>query len=407
MHPCLVLKKLYDYKWMQCNANQKIRMNKYLLSAFLLGSSLCSPLVLSANTLPSQAEQPVVSEESILAKVKKMLPNVHGYLQTGYNYGNSQGDNTSSFKVNRLRLFVDKEINKTFDLRVQTELFSGSVDGTKYHKRVMTVMDAYVNINLGKRFKMRVGQYFVPLGFENYNISPATLELVNFSDICFRMECRNPISSPLLIDYGRDIGVMVHGDLFENTKKGFSYVNYVLSVANGSIPTLNDDNKSKDIVGRLTVQPVKDLLLMGSYSWGESQGMGLGEQLSKYTPLHRMVAGAWYKSPTGFSIRAEYGQMWSQVGGQQVVDETGFYALASQRIGRFTPVLKYEQYRDRMQKTSAVNRSQAVAGLNYQIHPSVKLQVDYGLVYYPEAVRNAGVRDGLGDRFNAVLLVNF
>ena len=382
-------------------------MKKYLFSALLLGSSLYNPCILRANMLPSQSGQREIDEQSILEKVQRMLPKVHGYLQAGYNYGNKQGDNTSSFKVNRLRLFIDKEINKTFDLRVQTELFSGSFDGTKYHKRVMTVMDAYVNINVDKRFKMRVGQYFVPLGFENYNISPATLELVNFSDICYRMECRNAISSPYLIDYGRDIGVMVHGDLFENTEKGFSYLNYVLSVANGSIPTLNDDNKSKDIVGRLTVQPVKDLLLMGSYSWGESQGLGLGEQMSKYMPLHRMVAGAWYKTSQGLSIRAEYGQMWSQLGGQQVVDEAGFYAVVSHRFGRFTPVVKYELYRDRMQKTSAVNRNQAVAGLSYQIHPSVKLQVDYGLVYYPQAVLDAGVRDDLGDRFNAVLLVKF
>ncbi len=389
-------------------------MFKSVHCALFAGALLCSSPLFATNTQNTEKEivlkeetKSTIDENALLEKVKKMLPKIHGYVQTGYNYGNSNGDNTSSYKVNRLRLFIDKEINKTFDMRIQTELFSGSVDGTKYNKRVMTVMDAYLNININKKFKLRVGQYFVPLGFENYNISPATLETVNFSDICFRMECRNPISSPNLIDYGRDIGLMVHGDLFENKEKGFSYVNYVLSVANGSIPTLADDNKSKDIVGRLTVRPTKNLQLMGSYSWGESQGLGTSEQMSKYTPLHRMVVGAWYQTPSGFNARAEYGRMTSNYNNMNLVDENGFYALVSQKFGKFTPVLKYEFYRDNNLKTSTVNRDQAVAGVTYEFNNSVKLQVNYGLIKYQDAVINAGVKTGIGDSFNAVFLVKF
>ena len=389
-------------------------MFKSLHYALFLGATLCSTPLFALNNNTTEkvtiAEEPgknQLDEKTLLEKVKKMLPKIYGYVQTGYNYGNSNGDNASSFKVNRFRLFIDKEINKTFDLRVQTELYSGSIDGSKYNKRVMTVLDAYLNINIDKRFKMRVGQYFVPLGFENYNTSPSSLETVNFSDIAYRIECRNPISTPYLIDYGRDVGLMIHGDFFENKDKGFSYIHYALSVANGSVPTLNDDNKSKDIIGRLMVQPVKNLRLLGSYSWGESQGLGTSEQMSSYTPLHRMVVGAWYQTPSGFNVRSEYGTMTSNYKNQNLVDEYGFYALVSQKFGKFTPVLKYELYRDNKLKTSAVNRDQLVAGVTYEFNNSVKLQLNYGLIKYQDEVIDAGVKSGIGDSLNAVFLVKF
>lgn len=142
-----------------------------------------------------------------------------------------------------------------FDIRAQFECFSTSVDGTPYRKKGITVMDAYVTAHVKESLHFRAGQYFLPIGFENYDISPATLETVDFSNICYRMVCRNAISSPDLIDYGR---------LFKNKEQDFSYLSYNISVTNGSVITLNDDNKSKDFVGRLTFKPIKDLQKVNS-----------------------------------------------------------------------------------------------------------------------------------------------
>ena len=83
------------------------------------------------------------------------------------------------------------------------------------------------------------------------------------------MECRNTISSADLIDYGRDLGVMAYGDLFKSKDQKFSYLSYQLSLTNGYLPTLNDDNKSKDLVGRITIRPVEKLRIIGCYNCGE------------------------------------------------------------------------------------------------------------------------------------------
>ena len=64
---------------------------------------------------------------------------------------------------------------------------------------------------------MRVGQFYTPLGYENYDISPATLETVDFSNIVYRMACRNPYEYNL-VDYGRDLGIMFIGDAFDSGK---------------------------------------------------------------------------------------------------------------------------------------------------------------------------------------------
>ena len=50
-------------------------------------------------------------------------------------------------------------------------------------------MDAFVTAKISKAFQVRVGQYYLPLGYENYDLSPSTLETVDFSNICYRMVC--------------------------------------------------------------------------------------------------------------------------------------------------------------------------------------------------------------------------
>ena len=172
-------------------------------------------------------------------KLLSILPKFSGYIQTGYNWGDKNGDNRSSFQLKRMRLIIDKKVSKTFDFRAQLECFSGSVDNSAYKKKVITVMDAFVNAHITDALHFRAGQYYLPLGFENYDISPSTLETVDFSNICYRMVCRNAISSADLIDYGRDLGVMAYGDLFKSRDQKFSYLSYQLSLTNGYLSLIH------------------------------------------------------------------------------------------------------------------------------------------------------------------------
>ena len=90
---------------------------------------------------------------------------------------------------------------------------------------------------------------------------------------------------------------MAYGDLFKSKDQKFSYLSYQLSLTNGYLPTLNDDNKSKDFVGRITIRPVEKLRIIGCYNWGEYKGLNENGDTKDYLPMNRFITGAWYYDP--------------------------------------------------------------------------------------------------------------
>ncbi|MBD8388981.1 porin [Dysgonomonas sp. BGC7] len=357
-------------------------------------------------TTPEVAQSDNDKLISQLSKVISELPKISGYIQTGYNWGDKNGDNKSSFQMKRMRLFIDKKLSERFDIKVQFECFSGSRDGSVYKKKVITVMDAFVNAHINKNLHFRAGQYYLPLGFENYDISPATLETVDFSNICYRIVCRNAVNSPDLIDYGRDIGVMAYGDLFENQDKGFSYLSYNLSLTNGYIPTLDDENKTKDLVGRLTLRPIKDIRIMGSYNWGEYKGTSKEGTPSNYLQTNRYVVGAWYQSPIGLNIRTEYGRVRSS---EANVKEEGLYVLASYNIGKIMPVARWDMYRDKINETSLNNKDNLLLGCTYEVSKNFKLQANYIHSIYTDKAKDYTLngKTGSGNSLQIMCIAKF
>ncbi len=59
------------------------------------------------------------------------------------------------------------------------------------------------------------------------------------------------------------------------------------------------------------------------------------------------------------------------------VEEDGFYALAAYRFGKFLPVVRYDMYRDKTNKTSANNRDAYLVGCTYELIKNLKFQVNY------------------------------
>ncbi len=394
-----------------------------LFCSFLLSTPLSASLVEDTQSVESSTEVLETSEQQktsitrdelanqvygdVMDKISQVMPRFSGYIQSGYVWNDKNAGDNSTFQMKRMRLFIDKKISDIFDIRAQFEVFSGSTDA-EYKKRLMTVMDAYINAHLSKEVHFRLGQYFLPLGFENYDLSPMTLETIDFSSITNRMVCRNAVSTPNLIDYGRDIGIMMYGDLFQDANKKFNYLSYALSLTNGQLPTLNDNNKSKDFVGRLTFRPIEKLRILGSYNWGEYQKLGNEETVKtkNYVPMGRIVAGAWYYDPEGLSLRAEYGHLKSKDAG---VKEDSFYALAAYKIDKFLPVVRWDMYRDRQNKYASTNVDALLVGCTYQIIKDVKIQAAYTYSIYTDKAKDSilGSKTGNGNGFQIMCLAKF
>ena len=337
---------------------------------------------------PTAEATPAPQEKSTWEKILANMPKISGYLQTGWNWAQDSYDNshaTSSFQAKRLRLIMD---GKKVDFRLQIEAFNGIAGSTNGNgQKNLQVMDAFATWKVMPEFKIRAGQFYTPLGYENYDISPKTLETVDFSNIVYRMACRNPYEYNF-VDYGRDLGVMLMGDLFDSGK-GFRYLHYDLALTNGSIPCKDDDNSSKDFYVSATVRPVKFFNIKATYNYGKYKDNSKIADGSKYNPMHRFVVGAWYNDPQGIDLRAEYGLLKSKVDGQKRLDEQGAYVLAGYHAGKWLPMVRWDMYRDKMQNTvnskgetiqkcsANYNYNRILVGVNYQLFKNVTIQFNY------------------------------
>lgn len=369
--------------------------------ALLLCGALIAPGLASANPeeKPAPAAETVTAEAPAVEKEKtgwekflEKLPKISGYLQSGWNYTSNANSSTSSFQAKRLRLLLDGKVGEKVDFRLQIEAFNGISGSTNGNgQKNLQVMDAFATWKIVPEFKVRVGQFYTPLGYENYDISPATLETVDFSNIVYRMACRNPYEYNL-VDYGRDLGIMFIGDAFDSGK-GFSYLHYDVAITNGSIPCKDDSNQSKDIYVSLTVRPFKYFNIKGTYNWGEYKSVelagGKGVGSGSYNPMNRYVVGAWYDNPKGLNLRAEYGHMKSAVGGVDVVKENGAYVLAGWHLGKFLPIVRWDIYEDCVNTGTANNYNRILLGCSYQIFKNMKLQVNYGHFMYSGDAKDA------------------
>ena len=369
--------------------------------ALLLCGALISPGLALANPEenPAPATETVTAEAPAVEKEKtgwekflEKLPKISGYLQSGWNYTSNANSSSSSFQAKRLRLLLDGKVGEKVDFRLQIEAFNGISGSTNGNgQKNLQVMDAFATWKIVPEFKVRVGQFYTPLGYENYDISPATLETVDFSNIVYRMACRNPYEYNL-VDYGRDLGIMFIGDAFDSGK-GFSYLHYDVAITNGSIPCKDDSNQSKDIYVSLTVRPFKYFNIKGTYNWGEYKSVelagGKGVGSGSYNPMNRFVVGAWYDNPKGLNLRAEYGHMKSAVGGVDVVKENGAYVLAGWHLGKFLPIVRWDMYEDCVNTGTANNYNRILLGCTYQIFKNMKLQVNYGHFMYSGDAKDA------------------
>lgn len=359
--------------------------------ALVLGCAMFAPSLAFAEPA---AEPAPAGEQTKWEKVLANLPKVSGYLQTGWNWTKNDLKTSNSFQAKRLRLMVDGKVGEKIDFRLQLEAFNGIAGSTNGNgQKNIQVMDAFATWNIVPEFKIRAGQFYTPLGYENYDISPATLETVDFSNIVYRMACRNPYEYNF-VDYGRDLGIMFMGDAFDSGK-GFRYLHYDVAVTNGSIPCKDDSNKTKDVYASVTVRPFKHFNIKGTFNYGEYEskalggGAGMAAPKQHYNPMTRFVVGAWYNNPEGLTLRGEYGQMKSSVGGQDFVKETGAYVLAGYRFGKFLPVVRWDMYKDDVNTTTANNYNRILIGCTYQMLKNVKFQVNYGHFMYDDAASKA------------------
>lgn len=359
-------------------------MKRFLIAVSLLFVSIAGAAQAGDSLTMEQRlmalENKVADQCNIIGRLSSYV-HASGYLQAGYEYNDG---GKSSFFLKRARVILSGEIYKgaagLVDYKFQTE-FSGSVKVLDMYARYMPVKEAGV----------KLGQFKSPFTIENSEYAPTSLEFVNYALLTQRFARMGDREMTGISASGRDIGAEFLGSALH--RDGFSVLNYELAVFNGYKLNSSDDNKSKDLVGRLIVKPFKELSIAGYAQYGEGNYPVFDEEKQKlvyeddykYHHMYRYGAGAAYKGEKSF-VRAE-----AAVGKISTRVSRGAYIAAGQEFVKNWTFAGRVDYFDEDISTGKVCEFDYTAALTYK--PIKNLSVALNYVF---ADRRGGAVDSNG-----------
>lgn len=207
-----------------------LTMNLLLKRCFLLAFCLSLGLCLCA-----QKNDTIITMQDVLTKVSTLAEKIelHGYAQAGYTWKNQDEVNTNTFDVKRVLFWAKANVTDRLSF-----LFM--------HDFLSVAQEFYVDYRFSRKseFKVRFGQFKNSFSMQN-PLSPTKLDLIDCysQSVLYLAGCgTDPLNG---VQYGRDLGIMLYGDLFKDK------LHYEFAVMNGSGINCKDNNNFKDIIGKL------------------------------------------------------------------------------------------------------------------------------------------------------------
>lgn len=194
-----------------------------------------------------------------------------GYGQVDSRFYFDDAPARDTFLIRRLRLGLEGSFFKYYDYKVLTDFGSG-INSTAQNDNFL--QDAFLNIHYTPKFQVQFGKFK----------EPVSLELLQSDSKLLFVER----GLPTLLAPNRDVGIMVHGELFDDR------LNYALGIFNGVTDGGSDDvetsNSGKEFAGRVFAHPFKSaenkLLHDLAFGIGGSYG-DRGEELPGYVTTGR------------------------------------------------------------------------------------------------------------------------
>ncbi len=293
---------------------------------------------------------------------------ISGYLQALYDWEYADGDtDNSSFRIRRARLsFAGKIVE---DKKVGIADYRLQVDFAENPK----IVDAWARYRPVAQIGLQVGQFKIPLSIENSEYTPLKLEFIDYSLVVQRLVHMSSRDVMGISSTGRDCGVQLYGGFVK--KEGFYMLNYNLAFFNGNgINSKRDNNRSKDFVGRVMFNPMKDFTVAGYYQYGEGD---FGER--RYAHYERYGGGVAYDGRHAF-VRSEYLR-----GDTGNIFSEGVYASAGWKFrtlkaGSGSLGVRFDYFDE---NTSTASREfNYTLGVAYQPWRYMRLQLNYILKQY-------------------------
>ena len=295
---------------------------------------------------------------------------LNGYAQGGYSYSDANGKTTSDFNLKRTLLWAKARITDRWSFLFMHDFSS-------------VVQEFYTDFRISKdnALTVRLGQFKHSYSMEN-PLSPTALELVDvYSQAVLFLAGEGP--DPLHgVNYGRDMGLMVYGNLFDDK------IHYELAVMNGQGINRRDGNSDKDVIAHLEYKPVTGLRVVVTGQKG--RGHAVNKQQVEWNPdikegddyrRDRYSVGVeWktgqyapgkYKEARPISIRTEW------LGGKDGdVGSMGGYITTAIPVYQGLDIVASADYFDR-NTDMKYRQTQATAGVQYWFYKKCRVQLQY------------------------------
>lgn len=299
-------------------------------------------------------------------------PQFGGYFVGKYSYSNKDGADENGFEARLIRFYVSGTILRDFKYRVQLELKNPAM------------RDYTLEWVLWKEFQVKVGQFKRCFTYDNPS-HPWNLGMGNYSQLGRHMTALTMDDpSGEVAQNGRDIGLQLQGDLLPVGKDKHRLFRYQAAVFNGNGQNRKDNNKQKDWMGNIQVQPVKDLYI-GLFGWTGTYTGQNGASVRR----NRWALGSIYEH-NDWTFKAEYAHH-SGLNVQDFDTETqtwregstgradGWYLVLGVPITSWLKVYgTYDAYR----KDATFGSMKSIYGIrpNFELHKNLKFQVQYNYV---------------------------
>ena len=270
----------------------------------------------------------------------------NGYAQAGYSWQNTNNVNRNDFNLKRTLLWAKARITDRWSFLFMHDFSS-------------VVQEYYTDYRFSndKALTVRLGQFKHSYSMEN-PLSPTQLELVDvYSQAVLYLAGEGP--DPLNgVNYGRDMGLMVFGDLFNN------HLHYELAVMNGQGVNRRDGNKHK---GKGHA--------VGEAAWNPGVKVGDDYTRDRYSIGAEVKTGAYapgkYKEARPVSVRAEW------LGGKDGdVGSRGGYITTCVPLIEGIDLVASADYYDRNTSLD-YDQTQATMGLQYWFYKKCRVQLQY------------------------------
>ena len=332
-------------------------IRKYLMTAAI--TVACSSAALGQNK----------STEGIdwMQELKSRIT-INGYMQGGYEYSDKGGNTTSSFNFKRAIFWGRARITDRWSFMFMNNF--------ALSKGVLEFWTDY-RITNNKALTVRVGQFQHPFSMES-PLTPVMLELIDITSqsVTNLANGYEPLLGP---NYGRDQGIMLLGDLFND------HFHYELAVMNGQGINTADGNSDKDVILKLEYRPSKEFRLVASGQKGRGHAVNtvawndiaIGDDYRR----DRVSFGGELKVPTllgrqsssgGINLRSEF-----LAGKDGDVSSRGAYLTGSVALGKGVDVIASADYYDRNTSTSGWQQTNVTGGVQYWFYPKCRLQLQY------------------------------